>query len=53
MYPSGIIYVINDIQIINFIFNINQIEWFILCIKLVFTEYIISAWLRAKGCKEV
>lgn len=27
MYPNGIIYVVNDIQIINFIFNINKIEW--------------------------
>ena len=34
MYPSGIIYVINDIQIINFIFNINQIEWFIYVLNL-------------------
>lgn len=35
MCPSGIIYVINDIQIINFIFNIrNKIEWFTYVLNL-------------------
>lgn len=34
MCPSGIIYVINDIQI-NFIFNIrNKIEWFTYVLNL-------------------